>query len=152
MGASNVHNLISRVRAKPSFTKINFAGGRLQGLFGNFSLMLTANSQYATNRMYAYEQIGYGGLPFGNAYDPSEIIADSGIEGKMELRCDGQFLTEKLPSQYFVYYDGVRLWNYDHINATLELDKPLVRKVAALAAELHPGERGLFNLCSPGLN
>lgn len=156
-GASQAGNLVSRIGAKPSFSKFNVSGGRLQGLFGMFSALLSANGQYATNTMYAYEQLGYGGLPFGDAYDPSEIVGDRGIEAKLELRADTNLPWTAIPTQYFVYYDGGVLWNFDHINQpgrqagtstgfglrayalnhinlSLELAKPLNRPVAATEA------------------
>ena len=105
-GASQPGNLISRIGAKPSFSKLNMSGGRLQGLFGSFSALLSGAGQYATNKMYAYEQLGYGGLPFGDAYDPSEIVGDRGIEAKLELRADSILPWTFIPTQYFVYYDG----------------------------------------------
>ena len=172
-GASQPNNLVSRIGAKPIFTKINASAGRLQGLPKNFSIMLTGNGQYGFNRMYAYEQIGYGGLPFGDAYDPSEIIADRGIEAKLEIRRDTTFPFNSIPTQYFIYYDGGVLWNYDHINQvgrqtgtstgfglratafqhiniSLELDKPLDRNVAAVVAEPNGGNprawRGFFSI------
>jgi hemolysin activation/secretion protein len=156
-GASQPGNLVSRIGAKPSFSKFNLSGGRLQGLFGPFSALLGGSGQYATNTMYSYEQLGYGGLPFGDAYDPSEIVGDRGIEAKLELRADSNFPWTSIPTQYFVYYDGGVLWNFDHINQpgrqcgtstgvglrsfafnhvnlSLELAKPLNRDVAATAA------------------
>lgn len=172
-GASQPGNLISRVGAKPSFSKFNLSGARLQGLYGIFSAMLSASGQYATNKMYAYEQLGYGGLPFGDAYDPSEIVGDRGIEAKLELRADSNLPWTSTPTQYFVYYDGGVLWNFDHINqpgrqtgtstgfglrayalnhvnVSLELAKPLDRPVAATAA-IPSGEnasawRGFFSI------
>jgi len=173
LGASQPGNLVSRFKAKPVFTKTILTVGRLQGLTDRFSLMLTANGQTASNRMYSYQQIGYGGLLYGNAYDPSEILGDHGLEGKIELRLDNAFPYEKMPTEYFIYYDAARLWNYDHITQvgklagtsagfgvratlwqhiswTLELDKPLDRKVAAVAAEPNPGNpkawRGFFSV------
>lgn len=173
-GASQPGNLISRLGAKPSFSKFNLSGGRLQGLFGPFSALLSGAGQYATNKMYAYEQLGYGGLPFGDAYDPSEIVGDRGIEGKFELRADSVLPWTFIPTQYFVYYDGGVLWNYDHINqegrqtgtsagfglrsfawnhvsVSLELAKPLNRNVAATEAIPGSGEnprafRGFFSI------
>lgn len=173
-GASQPGNLVSRIGAKPSFSKFNLSGGRLQGLFGPFSALLAANGQYATNTMYAYEQLGYGGLPFGDAYDPSEIVGDRGLEAKLELRADSRLPWTFIPTQYFVYYDGGVLWNFDHINqpgrqcgtstglglrsfafnhisVSLELAKPLNRDVAATAAIPGGGEnprawRGFFSI------
>lgn len=174
LGASQPGNLVSRFDAKPDFTKFNASGGRLQGLFSVFSALLTTNAQYACNKMYAYEQIGYGGLPFGDAYDPSEIIADRGLMAKLELRADTRLPFTNIPTQYFVYGDGGVLWNVDHINQpgrqsgtsagfglrstawnhlniSLELAKPLNRAVAATQAipggtENPRAWRGFFSL------
>lgn len=174
-GASKTTNLVSRYLASPTFTKINIDAHRLQALPYNFSLYLAASGQYSFERLYSYEQFGYGGLSFGNAYDPSEILGDSGVDAKAELRFNTILFPKKnnfVPLQLFIYYDGGVLWNIDHINQqgrltgtsagfglrfsfmnhlnfSLELDKPLDRKVAVLQAL--PGEnpyawREFFNV------
>lgn len=172
-GASQPGNLVSRFKAKPIFSKFNLNAVRLHALYKNISLMLSGAGQYATNRMYAYEQLGYGGIPFGNAYDPSEIVGDRGVEAKIELRLDTTFPISSIPTQYFVYFDEGTLWNYDHIlqegrgsgtstgfglrstaykylNISLELDKPLNRNVAVIEAEPNGGNprqwRGFFSV------
>jgi len=179
MGASQSYNLISRPGAKPNFGKFNLSAGRLQGLFSNYSLMLTFNGQYTNSSMYAYQQMGYGGLPFGDAYDPSEIIGDRGIEAKIELQKNTVFPWGSIPTQYFINYDGGVLWNiqdigqpnrlagtslgfgvratiFKYINLSLELAKPMDRKVAATAAIPSPGHnpeawRGFFSVALTAL-
>jgi hemolysin activation/secretion protein len=173
LGASQPDNLVSRFGAQPTFAKINLSGGRLQGIFRNLSLLVTANGQYSFSKMYAYEQIGYGGLPFGDAYDPSEIVGDRGVEAKIEFHLDTFFPIKSIPTQYYTYCDGGMMWNIDHIfqegratgtsagfgfrsslfkfiNVSLELAKPLDRDVATVADDPSGGNpkawRGFFSI------
>ncbi|MDQ8039446.1 MAG: hypothetical protein REH83_03470, partial [Rickettsiella sp.] len=59
---------------------------------------------------FPVEKIPYGGVPFGRAYDPSEIIGDSGIMGGIELRYD-TYPQSFNAIQYFTRYDIGKVWN-----------------------------------------
>lgn len=157
MGASQPDNLISRTGAIPKFTKFNLNVSRIQAINTALSIVFTASGQYSCNPLYVYEQIGYGGLPYGDAYDPSEIIADQGVEAKLEFRLDTFFPIKVIPVQYYANYDGGVLWNRNtvntpfrqtgtstgvgirstpipHVSLSLELAKPLDRSPAAIVA------------------
>jgi len=87
LGSSQPDNILaSRADGQPDFTKGNLYLARLQSLGGPFSLLVAGEGQYSFNRLLEAEEFAFGGEPFGRAYDPSEIVGDSGIAGKAELR------------------------------------------------------------------
>jgi hemolysin activation/secretion protein len=96
---------ISRVLGRSDYSKMNFDLSRLQGLGGNWSLLTAATAQYAFTPLLASEQFGLGGSQFLRAYDPSDIIGDSGIGAKFELQYGEQpklwFLQDYQAYSYF---------------------------------------------------
>jgi hemolysin activation/secretion protein len=68
----------------------------------------------ASNTLLIDEQFSLGGADFGSAYDPSELLGDSGVAGRAELRYsrDGDF--QWVPSyQFYTFYDIGTVWNRD---------------------------------------
>ena len=53
------------------------------------------NAQYAWTDLLSSELYSYGGEQFGRGYDPSELVGDHGMAGKMELR-----FTDTLPIRF----------------------------------------------------
>lgn len=150
--------------AATDYSKVNITASRLQDLFANFSLLLTSLGQYGFNHIPVEEQVAYGGRGFGRAYDPGEIIGDSGVNGAVEIRYDDFYHYKQLNKmQYFTYYDAGVVWNRgegtiasdsasgtsagggirffftDKIFAAIELDVPLTR---AVSAEVLQGNNG----------
>ena len=67
--------------------------------------------QYSPNPLLVPEEIGYGGALFGQAYNPSEIIGDSGLMGSVTLRYDlPQFVPNLTLLQPFAFYDIGKVW------------------------------------------
>jgi len=125
----------SRPFGIPNFTKISANLSRLQGLSSRFSLLAAFKGQYAFNPLLAVEQYPYGGPDFGRGYDPSEIIGDDGLAGKLELRMDAAPELKLLQTiQYYVFYDGGLIWNRDTVD--------LPRKQSAFSAGV--GARFMF--------
>jgi len=147
--------LRSRLNGQKNYSKVNLTYTRLQSLPDTWSLFLSTSGQYAFNSLLSAEQLGYGGVQYGSAYDSSEIIGDSGAEGKIELRYNsptpGEFFRS---TQYYASYDGAVLYDkqdlldegkqsgtsaaiglrldiMNRVNSSFELAKPLTRKVAA---------------------
>ncbi len=148
----------SRPEGVPNFTKYTVKLSRLQGISSRFSLLAAFQVQYAFNPLLATEQYAYGGADFGRGYDPSSIIGDDGLAGKLELRMDTapelRFLQQ---IQYYAFYDGGMIWNRDttnlpakqsafstgfgarfgfmpNLSGNLFIAKPLTLKVATLQA------------------
>jgi len=78
--------LASRPGGRPDFSKVTANIARLQSLGGPFSLLLGLNGQLAFSKVLIAEEYAYGGEYFGRAYDVSELVGDSGLAGKLELR------------------------------------------------------------------
>ena len=87
LGASHYGDpLASRPGGRPDFSKMTANLARLQSLGGPFSLLIGLNGQYAFSKVLIAEEYAYGGEYFGRAYDVSELVGDSGLAGKIEVR------------------------------------------------------------------
>ena len=102
---------LSRAGANPDFDKLEYGLTRFQALPGDFTVVTSLSGQIASGVLYSSEQFGFGGQAFGRAYDPSEIIGDSGIAGSAELRYSG------IPAFYgisygpYAFYDVGKVWD-----------------------------------------
>jgi hemolysin activation/secretion protein len=112
LGATEPGPLRTRTDGRPDFTKANMYVSRDQPIRGPFSLELAAAAQLSSGPLFFSEAFGIGGPQFGRAYDPSEILGDSGAAGSAELRYtragDGNIVRRY---QLFAYYDGGAVWN-----------------------------------------
>jgi hemolysin activation/secretion protein len=84
--------LASRTGGRPDFTKVTLYAARLQSLAPRWSVLAAVNAQYAFNQLLAPEEFAYGGEQFGRAYDVAELLGDSGVAFKIDLR-----YTERTP-------------------------------------------------------
>lgn len=107
----------SRPDGHTIFTKVSGTLSRLQGLGSRFSLLGAVHGQYVRVALLATEQFSYGGTDYGRGYDPSEIVGDRGLAGKIELRMDTEPELRFLQSvQYYVFYDAGLIWNIDNVD------------------------------------
>lgn len=114
LGSSKKGDLnLSRAQAKPDFSKAELALIRLQGLTPDWSLLMSAQAQYASGPLFSVEEFGYGGQGFGRAFDSSEITGDQGVSGSLELRYDGWGKWHPASLQPYVFYDIGSVWNDD---------------------------------------
>lgn len=156
MGATRLGSTYaSRERGRSDFTKFTADVTRVQQLPTNFSIMATATVQAAGTPLLASEQIALGGPSYGRAFDEGEISGDTGWAGSLELRYTPVLPDNGLVQAVQVYgvVDGGAVWNrssleqnsrnslvsvggglrasfLDRLFATLEIDKPLTRRVA----------------------
>jgi hemolysin activation/secretion protein len=155
-GENQKPSLRSRADGTKDYTKLDATYTRLQYLPDRWSIFYSMTGQFAFNGLLSAEEIGYGGEQFGSAYDPSEIVGDSGFLAKLELRYDSEQINELFRSvQYFASYDGGIVWEKheqvgtpneqsgtsaaagirfgiaDRVQGSIEIAKPLTRKVAA---------------------
>ena len=72
--------------ADPEFSKLTYYLARLQSLTGPWTVLFAATGQYSRDVLATAETFGLGGDLFLRAYDPSELIGDRGVAGKVELR------------------------------------------------------------------
>lgn len=108
----------SRPDGDPRFTKLNLEVQRLQRLANQWNLLLAARGQLSNGPLLSSEEFGVGGMGYGRGYDPSEIIGDEGIAGKVEVQWNlpGEFgITNS--HQLYGFYDAGRVWNDDPTNA-----------------------------------
>ncbi|HLJ63575.1 MAG TPA: ShlB/FhaC/HecB family hemolysin secretion/activation protein, partial [Stellaceae bacterium] len=154
--ASRKGSDLSRAGAEPGFTKVAGTLSREQSLVFGFSVLAAGAWQYSGDVVPASEEFGFGGTEFGRGYDPSEILGDSGVAGKLELRW-GQApgLAWFTSYQLYGFYDvgavwanqnlfgfsqeltaastgvGARVTINTHLSGYVELGVPLTRTVAA---------------------
>jgi hemolysin activation/secretion protein len=156
MGSSeNGDMMLSRPNGRVDFTKAAVYAARLQSLTPRWSLLAAVNAQYAWTDLLSSELYSFGGEQIGRGYDPSELVGDHGVAGKLELR-----FTDTLPIGFafsyttYGFYDvgivyqrspdgfdrsdsaasaglGLRLNLGQYASCYVELAKPLTRDVAA---------------------
>lgn len=115
-GASK-HELQSRIKGNSVYTRLNLSLSRIQGLTQRFSLYGAMHMQYSFQTLLATEQFGVGGPDVGRGYDPSEIVGDQGLDGKIELRFDttpGYLFLQAV--QYYLFYDAGIIKNKDDVS------------------------------------
>lgn len=76
----------SRVEAENRSLVINGSLSRLQSLGPQFEILLSSLFQWSDDALMASRELALGGKVFGRGYEPSELIGDKGIAGKVELR------------------------------------------------------------------
>lgn len=119
----------SRTNADGSFSSISAEVQRLQKL-GNsgFGVLLAARGQYASEPLLASEEFGFGGMDYGRGYDPSSIVGDRGLAGKIELQftqsVDGPAANFLETYQFYTFVDGgiVENLNFDGLGNSAALD------------------------------
>lgn len=157
LGASRAGSSdLSRSNGRSDFTKFEGRLTREQVLAAHWGAQFAVAGQKSLQPLLISEQFALGGATFGRGYDPAEIAGDDALAGSVELRY-GRLLTNLIVRSYQLYgfYDIGRIWNIDpesttprsqslaslgaglrlalqhHINASIEIAKPLTRIVAA---------------------
>lgn len=114
---------MTRGSGDPQFWKLNADVRRLQRLTSDVNLLVAGSGQWTTDALLSSEEFGVGGVNFGRGYDPSEIIGDKGIAGKVELQWNTPAPVDFLDSyQVFGFYDAGRVWNEDPTNNAQKRD------------------------------
>ncbi len=155
-------NVRSRATGEMNFWKFTAKANRLQPLYGPLGLFVSAQGQKSANTLLTAEQFGVGGAEFGSAYDPSEILGDSGVAARAELQYNmdngtGDFMSK---FQGYGFYDvgtvwirnvsgpsdpnraslasaglGMRFNAFEPVSGGVELAVPLTRNVAAFGQD-----------------
>ncbi|MBK6973738.1 MAG: ShlB/FhaC/HecB family hemolysin secretion/activation protein [Sterolibacteriaceae bacterium] len=123
MGASaNDDPTRSRENGRNDFFKTTVYAARLQSIAEHWSILAALNAQYASNNLLVPEQFAFGGDQFGRGYNAAELVGDSGVALKLELRLSGG-KPESLPGPYTVYgfYDLGKAWTRSPIEALGEV-------------------------------
>lgn len=101
---------LSRDDGRSDFTKLALQISRLQNLPLNFQLLAQVAGQYAISPLLSAEEFGFGGVPNGRGYDPSELTGDHGLAATLELRYNGIPDWNHLLVQPYTYIDFGKVW------------------------------------------
>lgn len=82
----NTTEPLSREAGSAIFTKATLDIGRIQQLPEDFRLSFQASSQISLDSLLVREQFGLGGPTFGSAFNPDEVLGDSGFGFRVELQ------------------------------------------------------------------
>jgi hemolysin activation/secretion protein len=135
----NGNPLASRLVGRVDFSKIEGTASRTQPLFDRFSAYVSAYGQYAGTPLLVPEQCGFGGRYYGRAFDPSELLGDSCIEGIGELRYD-------VPQQPLPLFQSAQLYTFTDYGQLYTRDASLGTPAVQDAASVGGGIRlGWFN-------
>jgi len=172
LGASRNGSLeLSRAAGRSDFTKLNLDLSRTQQIDDNWSVLVAAAGQYAFQPLLVAEQFGLGGTAWDRAYDPAEMLGDSALAGKIELRySDAPGFDYLRNYQLFTYFDAGGVWTrsappgsrpfqggesagvgarfelVQNLTGSLEGAVPIGRRVAAFAPHGGRAPRVFFSL------
>ncbi len=71
-----------------SSTKFRLNVSRVQNLPGQFSVQVLGQGQMTNDKLLAGEQVFFGGMGIGRAYDTGAVVGDRGVGALLELRRD----------------------------------------------------------------
>ncbi len=105
---------LSRAAGDPNFFKVNLEAQRLQRITNSVNLLVAGQAQWADDPLLASEEFGIGGIGMGRGYDPSEVVGEKGIAGKVEVQWNEPVEFNIVPDyQLFGFFDTGRVWNDD---------------------------------------
>lgn len=100
---------LTRALGDPTFTKANLRVERLQRVTSSVNILLSGRAQLANKPLLSSEEFGLGGYGTVRGFDPSEVVGDDGIAGKVEL----QWNTPRPEVQLFGFLDSGTVWDQD---------------------------------------
>ena len=107
----------SRLNADGTFTSLRAEFQRYQSLGApGWTLLTAVSGQISNGPLLSSEEFGFGGSAFGRGFDPSAILGDRGIAGKLELQyqAEWQDMADFLDSyQLFAFVDAGLVQNVD---------------------------------------
>lgn len=113
----------SRANGDPTYTKLNIEAQRLQRIVPKLNLLMAARGQWADGPLLSSEEFGVGGIGIGRGYDPSEVVGDHGLAGKLELQWNQPYEVQYLEDyQLFGFYDVGRVWNDNATTSSEQAD------------------------------
>lgn len=104
----------TRPSGREDFTKLTANAMRIQQFTELLRAVVGVNGQYSFSQVFASEEFGFGGVPFGHAYDPSQITGDHGLAARAEGQFRLPFTHEILSStELYTFYDIGAIWHID---------------------------------------
>lgn len=147
-----VDTLTTGQAGQPDFSKLTANYTYRHRTANRVQFTAQIDGQYAHAALPALERYSLGGEQYGRAYDPSELVGDSALAGRLKLA----YLTTLSPRQWafnpYGFYDLGAVWQADSasrgrsslastgvglrvaqggFSSYLEIDKPLTRVVAS---------------------
>jgi len=119
-GASDENDAdLTRADGDPQFFKAEIEVQRLQRITSQVNLLAGIKGQFSNGALLASEEFGVGGSAYGRGYDPSEIVGDDGVSGKLEVQWNPAWQTSWMnSSQVFGFWDVGKVWNDDATTAS----------------------------------
>lgn len=115
---------VSRPGADWDFFKLEAEYQRLQRVTSQVNVLFAVKGQIADEALWSSEEFGVGGVSYGRAYDPSEIVGDDGIAGKIELQWNQPAKLGLLDNyQLFGFYDAGIVWDKDATTSGLKREE-----------------------------
>jgi hemolysin activation/secretion protein len=114
---------LTRPLGDPQFTKVNAEIQRLQRVTSSVNLLVAARGQWANNALLSSEEFGVGGIGIGRGFDPSEVVGDDGVAGKIEVQWNKPYPWNFVQDyQVYSFFDAGRVWNDDATTSSLKTD------------------------------
>jgi hemolysin activation/secretion protein len=112
-GSSNGDADLSRASGRADYTTMEFEFNHTRPLGEYLTVFGALQGQVSSGPLLSTMEFGYGGAFYGRAYDPSQIVGDSGIAGVLEIRTAPYVLAPSYLAQPFVFADYGTVWNRD---------------------------------------
>jgi hemolysin activation/secretion protein len=140
---------VTRVGADSDFFKAELDLQRLQRLTSNVNLLLTAQGQWANDRLLSSEEFSLGGFGMGRGFSSSEVIGDRGIAGMVELQWNDPVSWQDFDgTQLYGFYDLGRVWNIDPLTNSQKRDT-LASAGVGFRLDFTPTLKSNFTLAFP---
>ena len=145
----------SRTNVPAGFQKLSYYAARLQSIVHKWSALGAVSGQQGLTNLLAPEQFAFGGEQFGRGHDAADLIGDSGLGLKFELRYNDTSTGVVRDYMAYGFYDvgtitrrspqpgelarqsasstglGVRFNLQRNMSGFVELGVPLVKTVSA---------------------
>lgn len=109
---------LTRAFGDPQYFKAELNLQRLQRVTSQVNLLVAGQGQWSSVPLLSSEEFGVGGIGIGRGYDPSEIVGDDGIAGKIELQWnEPREFSMVNHYQLYTFFDIGRVWNQDGITS-----------------------------------
>ncbi len=115
---------VSRPGADWDFFKLEAEYQRLQRVTSSVNILFAVKGQMADEALWSSEEFGIGGVNYGRGYDPSEVVGDDGIAGKIEVQWNQPSKLAVLDNyQLFGFYDAGVVWDKDATTLKLKREE-----------------------------
>jgi hemolysin activation/secretion protein len=112
---------LTRADGDPEFFKLEAELQRLQRLGQQFNILMGVKGQSSNDALLSSEEFGFGGSSYGRGYDPSEIVGDDGVAGKVELQWNPAYQSTWMNNtQVFGFWDIGKVWNDNAVTNSVE--------------------------------